>query len=106
MSLQVRHIKRDKSYRKRCELSHFRNLKPVTTTPALPPALVIALDRPFFDILKFILVSEVWGNKTKEMSYSLLSLKMISFVLFPQASQPRMNLIHRNWSIVPILQIA
>ena len=51
-------------------------------------------------------VSEVWGNKTKEMYYSLLNLKMISFVLFPQASQPRMNLIHRNWSIVPRLQIA
>ena len=30
------------------------------------------------------------GNKTKEMYYSL-SLKMISFVLFPQASQPSMN---------------
>ena len=28
------------------------------------------------------------GNKTKEMYYSLLSLKMISFVLFPQALQP------------------
>ena len=31
------------------------------------------------------------GNKTKEMYYSLLSLKMISFALFPQASQPSMN---------------
>ena len=29
--------------------------------------------------------------KTKEMYYSLLSLKMISFVLFPQASQPSTN---------------
>ena len=38
-------------------------------------------------------VSEVWGNKTKEMYYSLLSFKMISFDLFPQTSQPslRMN---------------
>ena len=31
------------------------------------------------------------GNKTKEMYYSLLSLKMISFVFFPQAMQPSMN---------------
>ena len=30
-------------------------------------------------------------NKAKEMYYSMLSLKMISFVLFPQASQPSMN---------------
>ena len=44
-----------------------------------------------FDILKFILGSEAWGNKTKETYHSLLSLKMISFVLFPQASQPSMN---------------
>ena len=35
--------------------------------------------------------SEAWGNKTKEVCYSLLSLKMISFGLFPQASPPRMN---------------
>ena len=32
-----------------------------------------------FDILKFRLGTETWGNKTKEK----LSLKMISFVLFP-----------------------
>ena len=57
-----------------------------------------------FDILKFILGYEAWGNKTKEMYYSLsredkaLSslviinyLKMISFVLFPQALKPSMN---------------
>ena len=44
-----------------------------------------------FDILKFILGSEAWGNNTKETYHSLLSLKMISFVLFPQASQPSMN---------------
>ena len=79
----MRHIKRDKSYRKHCELSHFRNFKPVTTTPALPPALVIALDRPFFDILKFILVSEVWGNKTKEMSYSFTEPQDDFFCFIP-----------------------
>ena len=39
-----------------------------------------------FDKLKFILGSEAWGNKTKEMYYSLLSLKMISFDLYPRAS--------------------
>ena len=31
------------------------------------------------------------GEKTREMYYSLLSLKMISFVLFPQATQPSLN---------------
>ena len=31
------------------------------------------------------------GNKTKGMYYSFLSLKMISFVLFPQASLPSLN---------------
>ena len=31
------------------------------------------------------------GNKTKKMFYSSLSLKMLSFVLFPQDSQPCMN---------------
>ena len=44
-----------------------------------------------FDIVEFILVSEAWKNTTKEMYYSLLTLKMISFVLFPQASQPSTN---------------
>ena len=44
-----------------------------------------------FDKLEFILGSEAWRNKTKEMYYSLLSLKMISLVLFLQASQPSMN---------------
>ena len=38
------------------------------------------------DILKFILGSEAWASKTKEMYYSLLSLEII-----PQASQPSMN---------------
>ena len=32
-----------------------------------------------------------WGNEIKEMYYSSLSLKMISFVLFPHALQPSMN---------------
>ena len=36
-----------------------------------------------FDMLKFILGPEAWGNKTKETYYLLLRLKMISFVLFP-----------------------
>ena len=44
-----------------------------------------------FNILKFILGSGAWRNKTNEMYYSLLCLKMISFVLFLQASQPSMN---------------
>ena len=44
-----------------------------------------------FAILKFILGSEAWGNKTKERYYSLLGVKMISFVLFPQASEPSVN---------------
>ena len=35
------------------------------------------------DILKFILGSEVRGIKPNHMYYSLLKLKMISFVLFP-----------------------
>ena len=39
-----------------------------------------------FAILKFILGSEAWASKTKEMYYSLLSLEII-----PQASQPSMN---------------
>ena len=41
---------------------------------------------------KFILGSKAWGlSKTKGIDYSLLSLKMISFGLFLQASQPNMN---------------
>ena len=47
---------------------------------------LLEAEETIFDILEFIRGSEAWGNKTKEMS-----LKMISFVLFPQASQPRMN---------------
>lgn len=31
------------------------------------------------------------GNKTKEMYHSMLSLKMISLVSFPQASEANMN---------------
>ena len=46
-----------------------------------------------FRFFKFILGSEAWGNKTKKMYYSLLSLKMISLVLFPSALQPSMNFI-------------
>ena len=35
-----------------------------------------------FRYIKIHTCSEAEGNKTKEMYYSLLSLKMISFVLF------------------------
>ena len=37
------------------------------------------VNRPFS-----ILGSKAWGNKTKEMYYLSISLKMISFVLFPK----------------------
>ena len=40
-------------------------------------------EQTIFDILKFILDSEAQGNKTREMYYSLMNLKMISFVFFP-----------------------
>lgn len=33
----------------------------------------------------------LWEKKTKEMYFLLLSLKVISFVLFPEASVPRLN---------------
>ena len=36
-----------------------------------------------FDVLKFILSSAAWGNKTKEIYYSLVSLKMIVFCFIP-----------------------
>ena len=36
-----------------------------------------------FVTFKFILGTEACGNKTKEMYYSLLSLEIISVVLFP-----------------------
>ena len=50
-----------------------------------------------FDILKFILGSKAWGIKQKN---SLLSLKMISFVLFPQAWCSQVwILIYWKWSI-------
>ena len=44
-----------------------------------------------FDILKFILGSEAWGNKTKELILRLSNESYISFVSFPQASEPSMN---------------
>ena len=34
---------------------------------------------------------EAWGNKIKEICCSSLGLKMIPFVLLPQASEPSMN---------------
>lgn len=42
--------------------------------------------------LKFILGFEAWGNKTKEVYYSLLSLKIDFFCFIPQVSQPSINL--------------
>ena len=56
-------------------------------------------EQTIFEILKFILGSKAWGNKTKEIYYSLLSLKMISFVLFPQASQSSMNFNISEWNL-------
>ena len=57
-----------------------------------------------FAVLKFLLGPEAWGNKTKEMYYSLLSLKMISFVLFAKPRSQVWILIYRNWSIVLVHQ--
>ena len=49
-------------------------------------------------MLKFILGFEDWRNKTKEIYYSSLFFKVISFVI--QGLEPRMNfnkfLIYRN----------
>ena len=46
-----------------------------------------AIDQ-YFDRLQFILGSEAWGNKTKEVHCSLLSLKMIIFFsVIPPSSQ-------------------
>ena len=49
-------------------------------------------------MLKFILGFEDWRNKTKEIYYSPLFFKVISFVI--QGLEPRMNfnkfLIYRN----------
>ena len=42
-------------------------------------------------MLKFILGSEAWRNKLKEMYYSLLSLKMINFFCFIPPSLAAMN---------------
>ena len=48
--------------------------------------------KTIFDILNSIHGCEAWGNKTKELYiYSLLNFRMISFLLFHQASQPSMN---------------
>ena len=42
----------------------------------------------FFNILKFKLGFEAWGNETKEITLRLRNDKLISFVLFPLASGP------------------
>ena len=52
--------------------------------------VMLYLNRPF-SIFKIHTWVRGLRNKTKQMYYSLLSLKMISFVLFPQASEPSMN---------------
>ena len=44
-----------------------------------------------FDMLKFILGTEAWGNKTKEVILRLRNESYISFVSFLQASEPSMN---------------
>ena len=41
-----------------------------------------------FDISKFKLGSEAWGNKTKEIASRLRDERLIYFVLFPLASEP------------------
>ena len=52
-------------------------------------------------MLKFILGFKDWSYKTKEMYYSSLFCKVISFVI--QGSEPRMNFnnfkIYRNFSV-------
>ena len=55
-------------------------------------AFICSTEKTNFVKLKFIPGTEACGNKTKEMYNSLLSLEMISFVLFPQVSEPSMNL--------------
>ena len=47
--------------------------------------------KTIFDTLKFILGSGAWEDKQKKCITVVLSLEMISFVLFSQASQPSMN---------------
>ena len=42
--------------------------------------------------MKFILGCEGWRNNTKEIILRLKNKEYISFVLFPQASEPSMNL--------------
>ena len=51
------------------------------------------------DILKFILGSEAWANKTKETYYLLLSLKMISLFYSSKPRSQVWSLIYRNWSV-------
>ena len=54
-----------------------------------------------FDILEFKLGTKAWGNKTKEMYYSLLTLKMISLVYSPKPHSQLWILIYRKLSIQP-----
>ena len=50
------------------------------------------MNRPVGNMtLKFTLGSEAWGNKTNEIILRLSNKQYISFVLFPQASEPSMN---------------
>ena len=85
------------TFRRQKALHAFFSLRRHTDFSTLKPFLT----RKIFDtmihqqiylyIFKFILGSEAWGNKTKQMYYSLLTLKMISFALFPQARQSSVN---------------
>ena len=67
------------------------------------------------DISKFILGCEAWGNRTKNhLEAQQLINKYISFVLFPQASEPSMNfnvskmvywVCHQHLSLVILLPV-
>ena len=45
---------------------------------------------------------EAWGNKIKEIYCSSLGLKMISFVSFPQASEPSMNFLFIEIGLIQV----
>ena len=46
------------------------------------------------------------GNKSKEMYFSLLSLKMISFFFFPEPCSQIWILIYQNWSLRPLIWVS
>jgi len=45
-------------------------------------------EKAIFDILKFKLGYEAWETKQRKSNYSSLNFDSISFLLFPQASEP------------------